>query len=77
MQPATPGNQLDRRVLIERMNEEKVQNICAGRHKIVDVVEHADGSNFTIRETERPENSVTLSRSMIPVLLKLLKPLAK
>ena len=59
------------------MDEEKVQHIFAGRNMLVDVVEHADAGNFTIRDAERPERFVTLSRSMIPALVRLLKPLAK
>ena len=54
-----------------------MQHIYAGCDKLVDIVEQADGGNFTIRETERPGKSVTLSRSMIPVLIDLLRPLAK
>jgi len=59
------------------MEEKKVQHIFAGRDMMVDVVEHADGGNFTIRDAERPERFVTCSRSMIPALIRLLKPLAK
>ena len=59
------------------MDQDKVQRIFGGRHKVVDVIEHTDGGNFTIRDAERPERFVTLSRSMIPALIRLLRPLAK
>lgn len=74
---ATHDSRLDLCALIERMGEEKVQHIYAGRNTMVDVVAHDDGGNFTIRDSERPERFVTLSRSMIPALVQLLKPLAK
>jgi hypothetical protein len=59
------------------MGEEKIEHIWAGRHSIIDIIEQSDGGNFTIRESERPERSVTLSRSMIPVLISIIRPLAK
>ena len=59
------------------MTKEKIQHIYGGRDQLVDIIEHADGSNFTIRETERPERFVTLSRSMIPVLTDIIRPLAR
>ena len=60
-----------------RMNTEKVQHIFGGRHSIVHVVMHDDDYGISIRETERPESSVTISRSLIPALLRVLEPLAR
>jgi hypothetical protein len=59
------------------MKAEKVQHIFGGRHSIVDVVPHDDHYNVTILETERPESSITISRSMIPALMQILEPLAR
>ena len=61
----------------KRMNNEKVQHIFAGRDSIMHVVVHDDRYNITIKETERPESSVTISRSMIPALIRILEPLAR
>ena len=53
---------------------DKIHEITAGRHSVFEIVEHDDG-NFTIRETQHPERSITLPTSTRTVLINILQGL--
>ncbi len=55
--------------------KEKIHSISVGPHVIYEIVENEDEISLTIREAERPEKQITVSRSMVSTLIDILKPL--
>jgi len=55
--------------------DEKTHTISFDRRSVYEVVENADEVSLTIRETESPNKSVTILRSMVPNLINILRPL--